>query len=60
MSLVSPTIAEEIAHRGYAAGFAAAPLTAAVVAGVPAIVVAIQMRSARGRSSSQTAFTTPI
>ena len=35
---------------------AAALLTAAVVAGLSAIVVAIQMRSARGRSSSQTAF----
>jgi hypothetical protein len=34
----------------------AAPLTAAAVAGLSAIVVAIQMRSARGRSSSQTAF----
>src|ERR1700726_2553430 len=35
---------------------AAALLTAAAVAGLSAIVVAIQMRSARGRSSSQTAF----
>src|ERR1700686_2651457 len=34
----------------------AALLTAVVVAGLSAIVVAIQMRSARGRSSSQTAF----
>jgi cytochrome bd-type quinol oxidase subunit 1 len=34
----------------------AALLTAAVVAGLSAIVVAIQKRSARGRSSSQTAF----
>jgi cytochrome bd-type quinol oxidase subunit 1 len=34
----------------------AALLSAAVVAGLSAIVVAIQMRSARGRSSSQTAF----
>jgi hypothetical protein len=56
MSPVSPTIANEIAHRGYAAGFVAALLAAAVVAGLSAIVVAIQMRSARGRSSSQTAF----
>jgi len=40
MSPVSPTIANEIARRGYATGF----------------VVAIQMRSARSRSSSQTAF----
>ncbi len=56
MSPVSPTIANEIAHRGYAAGFVAALLTAAIVAGLSAIVVAIQMRSARGRSSSQTAF----
>jgi hypothetical protein len=39
---VSPTIANEIAHRGYAAGFAAALLTAAVVAGLSAIVVAIE------------------
>jgi hypothetical protein len=31
-------------------------LTAAVVAGLSAIVVATQMRSARGRSSPQTAF----
>jgi hypothetical protein len=37
---VSPTIANEIAHRGYAAGFVAAQLTAAVVAGLSAIVVA--------------------
>jgi hypothetical protein len=55
MSPVSPTIATEIAHRGYATGFVAALLTAAIVAGISA-VVAIQMRSARGRSSSQTAF----
>ena len=41
---------------GYAVGFAAALLTAAVVAGLSAIVVAIRMRLARGRSSSQTAF----
>src|SRR3984893_336442 len=34
----------------------AALLTAVVVAGLSAIVVAIQMRSARGRSSSRTAF----
>jgi Cytochrome bd terminal oxidase subunit I len=34
----------------------AALLTAAIVAGLSAIVVAIQMRSARGRSSSQAAF----
>jgi hypothetical protein len=53
MSPVSPTIANEIAHRGYATGFVAALLT---VAGVSAVVVAIQMRSARGRSSLQTAF----
>jgi len=57
MSPVSPTIASEIAHRGYATGFVAASLTAAVVAGLSAVVVAIQMRPARGRSSSQTAFT---
>ena len=41
MPPVSPTIASEIAHRGYAAAFAAALLTTAVV-------FAIQMRSARG------------
>ena len=52
MSPVSPTIANEIAHRGYASRvFVAALLTAAVVAGLSAIVVAIQMRPARGRSS---------
>jgi hypothetical protein len=51
MSPVSPTIANEIAHRGYATGFVAALLTAAVVAGLSAVVVAIQMRPARGRSS---------
>jgi hypothetical protein len=34
----------------------AALLTAAIVAGLSAIVVAIQMRSARGRSSSRAAF----
>ena len=51
MSPVSPTIANEIAHRGYATGFVAALLTAAVVAGLSALVVAIQMRPARGRSS---------
>jgi hypothetical protein len=34
----------------------AALLTAAVVAGLSAVVVVFQMRSARGRSSSQTAF----
>ena len=56
MSPVSPTIANEIARRGYATGFAAALLAAAAVAGLSAIVVAIQMRPARGRSSSQTAF----
>jgi hypothetical protein len=39
---VSPTIANEIAHRGYAADFVAALLTAAVVAGLSAIVVAIE------------------
>jgi hypothetical protein len=39
---VSPTIANEIAHRGYAAGFVAALLTAAVAAGLSAIVVAIE------------------
>jgi MFS family permease len=55
MSPVSPTIANEIAHRGYATGFLAALLTAALVAGLSAVVVAIQMRSARGRPSSQTA-----
>jgi hypothetical protein len=53
---VSPTIANEIAHRGYATGFVAALLTAAIVAGLSAVVVAIQMRSARGRSYSQTAL----
>ncbi len=56
MSPVSPTIANEIAHRGYATGFVAALLAAAVVAGLSAVVVAIQMRSARGRPSSQTAY----
>jgi hypothetical protein len=56
MSPVAPTIANEIAHRGYATGFVAALLTAAVVAGLSAVVVAIKMRSARGRLSSQTAF----
>lgn len=56
MSPVSPTIANEIAHRGYATGFVVALLTAAVVAGLSAVVVAIQTQSARGRSSSQTAF----
>ena len=55
MSPVSPTIASEIAHRGYAAGFIAALIAAAVVAGFSAIVVAIQMRPARNRSSSQNA-----
>jgi EmrB/QacA subfamily drug resistance transporter len=55
MSPVSPTIANEIAHRGYAAGFVAALLAAAVVAGPSAVVVAIQVRPARGLSSSQTA-----
>jgi hypothetical protein len=34
----------------------AALLSAAVVAGLSAVVVAIQMRSGKGRSSSQTAF----
>jgi nitrate/nitrite transporter NarK len=34
MSPVSPTVANEIAHRGYAMGFVAALLTAAVVAGL--------------------------
>ena len=53
---MSPTIAVEIAHRDYATGFGAALLTAAVVAGLSAVVVTIQMRPARGRSSSQTAF----
>jgi MFS transporter, DHA2 family, multidrug resistance protein len=56
ISPVSPTIANEIAHRGYATGFVAALLTAAAVAGLSAVVVAIQMRSRRARSSSQTAF----
>jgi EmrB/QacA subfamily drug resistance transporter len=56
MSPVSPTIATEIAHRGYAAGFVAALLTAAIVAGLSAVVVVIQMRSVRGRPLSQTAF----
>src|SRR6266404_8585721 len=56
MSPVSPTITNEIAHRGYATGFVAALLAAAVVAGLSAVVVAIQMRPAKGRSSSQTAF----
>ena len=51
----APTIANEIAHRGYATGFVAALLTAAV-AGLSAVMVAIKMRSARGRLSSQTAF----
>jgi hypothetical protein len=53
---VSPTIANEIAHRGYATGFVAALLTAAIVAGLSAVAVAIQMRSARGRSYSQIAL----
>jgi len=56
MSPVSTTIASEVAHRGYATGFVAALLTSAVIAGLSAVVVAIQMRPARGRSSSQTAF----
>jgi hypothetical protein len=56
MSPASPTIANEIAHHGYATGFVAALLAAAAVAGLSAIVVAIQMRPARGRSSSQNAF----
>jgi hypothetical protein len=56
MSPVSPTIASEIAHRGYATGFVAALLAAAVVAGLSAVVVAIQIRPAKGRSSSQIAF----
>src|SRR3954452_14276351 len=54
MSPASPTIANEIAHHGYATGFVAALLAAA--AGLSAIVVAIQMRPARGRSSSQNGF----
>ena len=57
MSPVSPTIANEIAHRGYATGFVAALLTAAIVAGLSAVVVVIQMRSARGRSYSHTVLT---
>ena len=56
MSPASPTIANEIAYHGYATGFVAALLAAAAVAGLSAIVVAIQMRRARGRSSSQNAF----
>jgi hypothetical protein len=55
MSPVSPASATEMAHRGYGTGFVAALLTAAIVVGISA-VVAIQMRSARGRSSLQTAF----
>jgi hypothetical protein len=56
MSPVLPTIANEIAHRGYAAGSRQRGLLHAVVAGPSAIVVAIQMRWTRGRSSSQTAL----
>jgi hypothetical protein len=47
--IISPLMAYEVLT-------VAALLTAVVVAGLSAIVVAIQMRSARGRSSSQTAF----
>jgi hypothetical protein len=47
--IVGPLIAYEVLT-------VAALLTAAVVAGLSAVVVVIQMRSARGRSSSQTAF----
>jgi MFS family permease len=56
LSPFSPTIASEIAHRGYATGFVASLLAAAVVAGLSAVVVAIQMRPARRRSSPETAF----
>jgi EmrB/QacA subfamily drug resistance transporter len=56
MSPVSPTIANEIAHRGYAAGFVAALLAAAVVAGLSAIVVAALMRPVGVESSSAIAF----
>jgi Cytochrome bd terminal oxidase subunit I len=51
---IGPVIGPLMAYEVLAV---AALLTAAVVAGLSAIVVAIQMRSARGRSSSQTAFT---
>jgi Cytochrome bd terminal oxidase subunit I len=50
---IGPVIGPLMAYEVLAV---AALLTAAVVAGLSAIVVAIQMRSARGRSSSQTAF----
>jgi hypothetical protein len=56
MSPVSPTIANEIAHRGYAKGFVAALLAAAVVAGLSAIVVAALMRPVGVESSSAIAF----
>jgi hypothetical protein len=56
LSPVSPTIANEIAHRGYAAGFVAALLAAAVVAGSAAVLVAALMRPVGVGSSSAIAF----
>jgi hypothetical protein len=56
MSPVSPTITNEIAHRGYAAGFVAALLAAAVVAGFSAVLVAALMRPVGIESSSAIAF----
>jgi hypothetical protein len=55
MSPVSPASATEMARRGYATGFVAALVTSAIADGISA-VVAVQTRSARGRSSSQTAL----
>jgi hypothetical protein len=53
-ALISPaqqTLATEIAHRGYAVGFASALLGAAAVAGLSAIMVAFLMRPEMTRSS---------
>jgi len=56
MSPVSPTIANEIAHRGYATGFVAALLAAAIVAGSAAVLVAALMRPVGVESSPAIAF----
>jgi len=53
--MTKPILARHPWCCGYAAGFGGALITAAVVAGLSVIVVAIQVRLARGRSSSQTA-----
>jgi hypothetical protein len=56
MSPDRQAIADDIAHRGYAAGFSGALLTAAIIAGSAAVLVVALMRPVPAGSSPPIAF----